>query len=111
MTGQMHFLAVWAAAAVGVAFWTCLLWPAIVRVFWPWNRDAWGWNMVLKCEMIALALLPGILRLEFGISPGIGLLYVEVVAITLIPVILGWRTWIIWKAQRGGARTRRPDKP
>lgn len=111
MTGQMHFLEVWAAAAIGVAFWVCLFWPLIVRLFWPWNRDVWGWNMVLKTEMIALALLPGILRLEFGVDPGIGLLYVEVIAISLIPVILGWRTYIIYRAQHDGAKTRHPDKP
>lgn len=101
----------WGAVAIGVAFWSCLVWPAVVRLFWPWNHDVWGWNMALKTEMIALALLPTILKLEFGVSPGIGLLYVEVVAITLIPVILAWRTWIIWRAQRAGARTRDVDHP
>lgn len=107
---DLVFLQDWEDAAIGVAFWVCLLWPLGVRFFWPWQRDAWGWNMVLKTEMIAVALLPAILRVEFGVQPGLGLLWVAVVAVTLIPLVILWRTWIIYKAQRSGADAAAAEK-
>ena len=100
---QLHVLRDCAQAAAGVAFWTCLLWPAVTATFWPWWRDQWGWNMVIKTEMIALALLAGVAHMEFGLPLGYPLLWTEVVAVTAIPVVLAWRTWIIWRTQRDGA--------
>jgi hypothetical protein len=85
-----------------VAFWVCFTWPAVVRVFWPWNRSVWGWNMVLKTEMVALALLASVLHTEFGIQPGLPLEWTVVAAVTAIPVIVLWRTWIIYKLQSDG---------
>lgn len=88
--------------SAGLAFWTCFLWPAIVRFFWAWHRSAWGWNMAIKVELIALALVPSTLYREFGVRPGIGLLWASVMAVTIIPFVLAWRTWIIWRGQRRG---------
>lgn len=107
---SLHFLMDWEDAAIGAAFWTCLLWPLIVRSFWPWYRDQWGWNMIIKTEMIALALLAPILHLEFGIQPGLGLLWIGAVAITMIPVAVAWRTVIIYRDQRDGARERLAER-
>jgi hypothetical protein len=106
----LQFLHDWATWASGVAFWVCLSWPAVVRTFWPWHRDEWGWNMVIKTELIALALLASILKTEFGVQPGLALLWVAVVAVTLIPIVIGWRTMIIWRAQRAGALERRETR-
>ena len=104
---QMQVLVVWAHVAAGAAFWTCLLWPALVRAFWPWHRSEWGWNMVVKVELIALALLAGVLHTEFGVPLGWPVLWTEVIAVTLIPLAVIWRTLIIWRAQRDGARDER----
>jgi hypothetical protein len=100
---QLQFLAEWGKYAAGVTFWTCFTWPAVVRLFWPWHRDQWGWNMVLKTEMIAVALLASVLKTEFGIKPGLELEWVAVAAVTVIPLIVGWRTWIIYRDQQRGA--------
>lgn len=99
---QLRFLVDWENAAVGVTFWVCLLWPLVVRTFWAWNRSEWGWNMALKTEMLAVATLPVILHREFGVQPGYPLLWVAVVGITVIPLVVLWRTWLIWRTQRRG---------
>jgi hypothetical protein len=100
---QLQFLREWSVYAVGVAFWVCFLWPAAMRVIWPWNRSEWGWNMVIKTEMIALALFPSVLRTEFGVQAGLFLEWVVVAAVTAIPLVITWRSWIIYRAQRDGA--------
>jgi hypothetical protein len=97
-----HFLREWAVYAAGITFWVCFTWPAVVRLFWPWHQSMWGWNMVIKTEMIALALLTTVLKTEFGVEPGVGLEWVEVAAVTLIPVIIIWRTWLIYRDQKAG---------
>ena len=102
---QMHLIHDLAVVAAGLAFWACFLWPLVVRPFWAWHRSAWGWNMAIKVELIAVALFPGILVTEFGIRPGIGLMWAEVAAIFAIPCVLTWRTAIIWHGQR----RREPD--
>jgi hypothetical protein len=103
---QMQFLHDWVVWASGIAFWVCLSWPLVVRTFWPWYRDEWGWNMVLKTELIAAALLATTLHYEFGIQPGLALEWVAVAAVTLIPIVLTWRTWLIYRAQQAGASER-----
>lgn len=101
---RLQLLRDWIDYAAQVAFWACATWPFLVRFIWPWNDSQWGWNMVIKVELIALALLGSVLRYEFGIGSGYALLWTMALAITLIPVVLAWRTWIIWRAQRDGAR-------
>lgn len=96
----------WAQVSVQVAFWVCVAWPFIVRTFWPWNRDEWGWNMVIKTWLIAVALFPYVLQYEFAVRRGLALQWVVVIAVTLIPLVIAWRTWIIWQAQVRGARRR-----
>jgi hypothetical protein len=103
---QLHFLRDWVVWASGVAFWVCLFWPAVIRLFWPWHRDEWGWNMVIKTELIAIALLSTTLHYEFGIQPGLVLEWIAVAAVTAIPVVVTWRTWIIYRAQQAGASER-----
>lgn len=106
---QLHVLRDWADIAAGVAFWVCLLWPLAVRTYWPWNKHEWGWNIVIKIELISLALLASVLHTEFGVQFGLALLWTEVLAVTAIPLVVIWRAWIIWRAQRDGAlRDRRP---
>ena len=100
---QVEVLRDWGETAIGVAFWACLLWPAVTAAFWPWWQNQWGWNMVIKTEMIAAALLASALRMEFGVTSRYALLWVTVLAITAIPLVLAWRTWIIWCSQRDGA--------
>lgn len=100
---QLQFLNDWVADAAPVAFWTCLLWPALVRLIWPWNRHQWGWNMIIKTELIALALLGTVLHREFGVTNPYVLLWTVALAVTAIPLVVGWRTWIIWRGQRDGA--------
>lgn len=97
---QLHFLTVWGIWAGGTAFWSCLTWPLVVRFIWPWWKDAWGWNMVIKTEMISLALLASTLHYEFGVKNISVLLWTTVFAITAIPSVLLWRTWLIWRTQR-----------
>jgi len=100
---QLQVLREWADIAVGVTFWVCLLWPALVRPFWPWHQHEWGWNMVIKTELLALALLSAVLKIEFGVTSGLALLWIEVLAVSAIPPVVVWRAWIIWRSQRAGA--------
>lgn len=101
---QLQFLTGWVMSGAGVAFWTCALWPGITAVFWPWWRHQWGLNMVIKTELIALGLLATVLHREFGVMNVYVLLWTTAVAVTLIPVVVAWRTVLIWRGQRDGAR-------
>ena len=106
---QLEVLRQWADIAAPVAFWVCAVWPAVTATFWPWWQHEWGWNMVIKTELIAVALLSSILKIEFGITSGYVLLWTTVAAVTAIPVVVAWRTWIIWRGQHEGALRDRND--
>jgi hypothetical protein len=89
---------------VFVAFIVCLIFPVIgaPRIgFWPWYRSDWGWNIVLLEEAITLALLPIWAHrfMKFD-APPLVWLWIDAVSIWLIPVIVIWRVYIIWRTQR-----------
>jgi hypothetical protein len=107
---QLHFLMDWATWASGVAFWVCLTWPLVIATFWKWWQSEWGWNMVSKTELIALALLPTTCVLEFGLREGWALQWLLVISISLIPVVVCWRTWIIFRGQFEGSTQERKDR-
>jgi hypothetical protein len=100
---QLQLLTDWANDAAPVAFWVCALWPALTCWFWPWWQHQWGWNMVIKTELIAVALLASVLRREFGVHNMYVLGWTIVSSLTLIPIVIAWRTVLIWRAQRDGA--------
>jgi hypothetical protein len=89
---------------VFTAFIVCLAFPAVGLPkigFWPWYKSEWGWNIVSLEEAITLALLPVWIRrfIHLDVSPLIWG-WIDAVSIWMIPVIVLWRVYIIWKTQR-----------
>lgn len=86
---------------VQVAFWASALFVPVVSLFWPWWRAQFGRAAISIDVLLALALMPGTLRREFGIpvtSAWFG--WFEIVVLGLIPVRTAWLAWSIWKLQR-----------
>jgi hypothetical protein len=82
-------------------FWVSLAFPFVTRIFWPWNKSWWGWNIVLLDLSIAGTLFPSWFYMTFHVSD-IGLLWAEVIFLGLVVVNVVWRTVIIWRTQRRG---------
>jgi hypothetical protein len=91
---------------VNLAFWVCLAFPLVVALYWPWWKDWWGWSIVVLELLIPVALLGGILRIDFGLRSLNPFLFgwIELTAIGLIPLVVIHRTWLIWYRQRIAAR-------
>jgi hypothetical protein len=87
---------------VNLAFWVCLAFPAVTAIYWPWWHDIWGWSIVILELLVPLALLAGVLRIDFGLRT-LNLLtfgWIELAALGLIPLVVIHRTWLIWHRQR-----------
>jgi hypothetical protein len=86
---------------INVAFVITLLFPIGVRPFWNWTESDWGWNIVAFDTVVALALLPTWLHHTLGITSGTFVfLWIEATSIWAVPVVVLWRAWIIFQAQR-----------
>ena len=97
---QIAFLTDWARDVVGVTFWVCVAFPLVVSFVWPWWKSEWGWNIILLEAAIALTLLRGVLISEFGFAFGsLPLLWVAVLSLTLVPIVVVWRGFLIIRTQ------------
>lgn len=86
---------------INAAFLFPFLFPAVVRLYWAWEKSDWGWNIVALDLAVALALLPIFVNHVFNVSvTGYFFGWLEVSSIWLIPVIIVWRMIIIWRNQR-----------
>jgi hypothetical protein len=108
----MRELTVWIDWTIGVTFWLCVFWPLFILTFWKWYESEWGWNLAVKIFALALALLGPVLHDEFGFQEGTTLLTITAVALTIIPIVILWRTWIILKTQYSGtSRSKKIHEP
>jgi hypothetical protein len=88
---------------INVAFVSSILFPVAIRPIWAWTESAWGWNTIAFDVVVALALLPVWLHRTFNLNPGsLMFLWIQAASLCAIPVIIIWRTWIIWRVQRHG---------
>lgn len=102
-----HALVIYEHVLVNVAFLVSALFTPAVSFFWPWWNGQWGQNIVLLELCIAGSLLSSWLFIDFGMG-GAVFQWLTVSFLTLIPVIIIWRTALIWKAQRADAKPAKP---
>lgn len=100
-----HALLVYEHVLVNVAFLTSVLFAPVVSAFWPWWEESWGQNIVLLELCIAGSLFSSWLFIDFGVNVD-SLQWVTAAFLTLIPLIIIWRTVLIWLTQRQAARER-----
>ena len=92
---------------IQVIFYSGLIAPAVTATFWPWWRSELGWSITAKMLALSLALLPAMLLYWFGLNAFTSsdvLRWFSITALAAVPVIIWWRVWVIFKAQRDGAR-------
>jgi cation transport ATPase len=93
----------WLQIAVLVAFFVAVLFPAVVPIFWPWWRHAIGWNIVSMDLAVGIALFPAFLRrIGIVLSP-LTMLVLASVSITVVPIIIVGRGFVLYRAQKAGA--------
>lgn len=86
---------------INVSFWAAILFPAITALIWPWWRDWWGQAMVAFDLAIAGTVFPDVLAFDWGVR-GTVLVWLQVVFLSFSPLILLWRTAMIYRVQRRG---------
>lgn len=94
-----HALLAYDHVLINVAFITSVLFTPVVSLFWPWWRESWGQNIVALETCIAGTLFSSWLFIDWGISSDI-LQWVTAAFLTLVVLIIIWRTVMIWHAQR-----------
>lgn len=92
-----------ARVIIVVIFWTALAHPVATGTFWKWWRTDFGGSLMLKDLLIAAAVSPGALSAMAGVDvSGVAWLWYTVAALGLIPPVIWWRTWVLWREQRAG---------
>lgn len=85
-----------------VAFLVTFAFPFVIRVIWAWEKHDWGWNIMSFDACVSSALFPYFIHGMFGVNVGTTFFYwSEIVSIWLIPVVVFWRSILIYRKQRG----------
>lgn len=85
---------------VQLAFWVSVVFPIILRLYWPWNKLVLGRAMVALDILVAGALLPSIAHRLLGITLGMtGTAWFDVAVIALIPVRTVWLGITLFRIQ------------
>jgi hypothetical protein len=87
--------------AVNTAFWAAVIFPVVTALIWPWWRDWWGRSMVALDLVAGGTALPYMLAADWHVH-GVALEWILVVAIGLGPLVIAWRTAMIFHTQRRG---------
>jgi hypothetical protein len=90
--------------AVNLSFWSSLVFLVFTTAIWPWWKDWWGQSMMAFDLCISGAVFPSLLSVDWSVH-GTGRLWVTVVFLLLVPVVIGWRTVMIFRAQRLPGKT------
>jgi hypothetical protein len=86
---------------VDVAFLVPFLFPAYIRLIWAWEKDEWGWNIILLDLAVSLAILPTFVHRVAGVRFSTPVfLWLEAASLWFIPMIIVWRSVMIWRKQR-----------
>lgn len=85
--------------SVNLAFWSAVLFPAVIGLIWPWWRDWWGQNMIALDLCIAGTTLGLVLRYDWSVR-SVSLAWVDVVSLSLSFAVIAWRAAMIFRAQR-----------
>lgn len=98
---QLQLLDDLAVIGVGILFWVCAVFPILIAIVWPWWQSWWGRNIASLEISLAVAFLPSILKLEFGVVPNTFLFgWLVVAAVFSAATIVIWRGVMIFLAQR-----------
>lgn len=100
-----HYVILIGDWVINFTFWTMIAFFAIATAVWPWWKSFWGWNIVTLELAIGLALLPGILAIDFGINRfmSLGAAWIQIFAVFLAGCIVLWRGALVLNDQLRGA--------
>lgn len=93
-------LALAGTIAVQGIFYSSILFVAAVSTFWPWWRSQLGWSITAKTLALTIAVFPAMLMYWFGVHSPQWVTWMAVLTLWLIPPILIWRAWVLWRVQR-----------
>jgi hypothetical protein len=99
MYSLLHEVLEW---EVNACFVVSLLFPVVTRLYWPWHKSSWGWNIVMLEIGIAGAIFPSWLFIDFRVSDQ-PLELVQVISLALVFANVVWRAAMIYRSQRAGA--------
>lgn len=86
---------------VQITFWTSALFVPAVSTFWPWWRHPYARAAISIDVLLALLLLPAVIRDVFSVPTGDAAYgWFTITAFALVPVRTAWLGWTIWRLQR-----------
>jgi len=92
-----------ADTVIQAAFWTSVLFVAVLGLFWPWWRHWFGRAMVTIDLLLAVAFGPTVVSLCFpSVTVQGWWMWVTVAGFAGIPIRTVFLTWTIWRIQRNG---------
>lgn len=108
---QSHVLGIVQNWDIYAAFIIPLLFPVAIAYIWPWWKDELGWTMVLVDLLLSAALLPSFLHRALGVPINTYVFqWIVVISVGLIPIVIIWRTIVVFKTQKQAVREVRRRK-
>lgn len=84
---------------VNIAFFVCVLYPFVTKIYWDWTESWWGRNITGKVICLAIALFPSWLYFDFGFY-GLWLMWLSAFGMACIIAFIVQRAFLIWNVQR-----------
>lgn len=97
-----RFLLAYSHWLINIGFAASVLFAPLNSLWWPWWREAWGWNIVSLEVCIAGDLISSVLFVDFHLTSDM-LQWATIVFLTLTIAIIIWRSIMIWRIQRAAA--------
>jgi hypothetical protein len=101
---QAQLIAEVSKIIVNVTFVVSVLFTPVVSLFWPWWKHGLGRTAAAEAICLALAFLPSVLNLWFGLTiTNVIYQWFVLACVGAIPCILVWRVAVTWNLQVKGA--------
>ena len=105
----MQFLHDYGEALLNIALCVSLLFPFVIGLWWRWWESDWGKNIVALEMGIAITLFPAALFIDWDIDLAV-FRWLQVIGLTIVPVVVIHRAYLIIKTQREGAVQMREER-
>jgi hypothetical protein len=84
---------------LNITFWSSVAFVLVTTMLWPWWQDWFGQTMIAFDLCISGATLPSLLSVDWGVH-GTFRAWVTIIFLGLAPLVIGWRTFMIFRTQR-----------
>jgi hypothetical protein len=94
------------------SFFAAVGFVALYSVLAPWWKTPLGRSIVALDTAVAMTVAPSVLHFVFGVTSlkSETFAFFTLGAFTMIPIIIVWRGWLLWRLQTGVRKAERESR-